>query len=149
MLDEVGLLDEDFYFSCEDVDLAWRAQLRGWKCAYAPRAVVYHKLSATGGGPTASYYDGRNYLYLLFKDVPGVVWRRHWPEIVGRQVALAWQAAGAALQGGAAARARLRGQWAGLMAVPRMLRKRGDVQAARRATDEEIEAWLTPSRKRE
>jgi GT2 family glycosyltransferase len=44
MLDEIGLLDEDFFYSCEDVDLAWRAQLAGWRCIYAPRAVVYHKL---------------------------------------------------------------------------------------------------------
>jgi len=54
MLDDVGLLDESFYFSLEDVDLGWRAQLRGWTCIYAPRAVVYHKLSATGGGVTHS-----------------------------------------------------------------------------------------------
>jgi len=25
---------------------------------YAPEALVYHKLSATGGGPVASYYTG-------------------------------------------------------------------------------------------
>ncbi|MGD8969515.1 MAG: glycosyltransferase family 2 protein, partial [Anaerolineae bacterium] len=31
MLEQVGLLDEDFFFSCEDVDLAWRAQLAGWR----------------------------------------------------------------------------------------------------------------------
>ena len=31
MLDQIGLLDEDFFFSCEDLDLAWRAQLAGWK----------------------------------------------------------------------------------------------------------------------
>ena len=32
-----GMLDEDFFFSCEDVDLAWRAQLAGWRCVYAPQ----------------------------------------------------------------------------------------------------------------
>ena len=71
MLDDVGLLDESFYFSLEDVDLGWRAQLRGWTCIYAPKAVVYHKLSATGGGVTHSFYNGRNFLYVLAKDVPG------------------------------------------------------------------------------
>jgi GT2 family glycosyltransferase len=50
MLDQVGLLDEDFFFSCEDVDLAWRPNLAGWRCRYAPTAVIYHKLKATGGG---------------------------------------------------------------------------------------------------
>ncbi|HSM57049.1 MAG TPA: glycosyltransferase family 2 protein, partial [Candidatus Sulfomarinibacteraceae bacterium] len=30
MLEVTGFLDDDFYFSCEDVDLAWRAHLSGW-----------------------------------------------------------------------------------------------------------------------
>ncbi|MBI3764446.1 MAG: glycosyltransferase family 2 protein [Chloroflexi bacterium] len=143
MLDEVGLLDENFFFSCEDLDLAWRAQLAGWRCLYVPRAVVYHKLSATGGGPTASFHDGRNFIYLLVKDVPAVVWRRHWGKIVGAQLRIAWKALRAALRGGAAARARLRGQLAGLAAIPALLRQRREVQARRRVSDEYIESILT------
>lgn len=143
MLDEIGLLDEDFFFSCEDVDLAWRAQLAGWKCLYAPRAVVYHKLSATGGGAIASFYDGRNFIYLLVKDVPGSVWRRHWREIVGEQFRIAWTALRAGLRGGVAARARLRGQLAGLRAIPRLLPKRCEVQARRRVSEDEIEGMLS------
>jgi GT2 family glycosyltransferase len=143
MLDDIGLLDEVFFFSCEDIDLAWRAQLAGWKCLYAPRAVVYHKLAATGGGTTASFYDGRNYLYLLVKDVPRTVWRKYWAAMVGAQMRIGWQALGAALRGGQAARARLRGQWAGLWAIPQLLKKRRAVQAARRAPDEAILATLT------
>ena len=34
--------DEDFFAYREDADLAWRAQLLGWPCAYVPRAVGYH-----------------------------------------------------------------------------------------------------------
>lgn len=34
--------DESFFAYKEDIDLAWRAQLRGWKCAYVPKAVAYH-----------------------------------------------------------------------------------------------------------
>src|SRR5690606_7792320 len=67
MLDEIGLLDDDFFFSSEDIDLGWRAQLAGWRCLYTPHAIVYHHLSATGGGVTASYHDGRNLLYILVK----------------------------------------------------------------------------------
>lgn len=143
MIDQTGPLDEDFYYSCEDVDLAWRAQLAGWRGLYAPRAVVYHKLSATGGGPTASYYDGRNFIYLLVKDVPGEVWRRHWQDIAGAQLRLAWKALWAALRGGAAGRARLRGQLAGLTAIPALLRKRHAVQATRRVSEEYVESILT------
>ncbi len=41
--------DEDFFAYYEDADLAWRAQLRGWRCVYAPRAVATH---ARGWGDT-------------------------------------------------------------------------------------------------
>ena len=142
MLDQIGLLDEDFFFSCEDVDLAWRAQLAGWPAVYAPRAVVYHKLSATGGGVTASFYDGRNFIYLLAKDVPGCMWRRHWPAMLRGQLKIT----GDALRAwrGAAARARLRGQLAGLAGLPKMLSKRRAVQAARRISDSAVEALLSP-----
>jgi GT2 family glycosyltransferase len=142
MLDQIGLLDEAFFFSCEDVDLAWRAQLAGWSAVYAPRARVYHKLSATGGGETASFYDGRNFIYLLAKDVPGCVWRRHGLAIVRGQLKItrdalrAWR--------GAAARARLRGQLAGLVGLPRMLSKRRQVQATRTISDSAVEALLSP-----
>lgn len=34
--------DEDFVAYKEDVDLAWRMQLAGWKCRYVPGAIVYH-----------------------------------------------------------------------------------------------------------
>ena len=46
MLDDLALdgeyFDEDFFAYYEDADLAWRAQLRGWRCIYAPRAVAMH-----------------------------------------------------------------------------------------------------------
>lgn len=34
--------DEDFFAYYEDVDLAWRAQARGWKALFAPRAIATH-----------------------------------------------------------------------------------------------------------
>ena len=142
LLDDIGLLDEAFYFSCEDVDLGWRAQLRGWPAIYAPRAVVYHKLSATGGGVTASYYNGRNFLFLLAKDVPAELWRAHGPRLLGAQ----WAITLAALRAwrGREARARLRGQLAGLLGLPRMLAKRRAVQSSRRASWDYLQSILTP-----
>ena len=143
MLAEVGLLDDDYFFSCEDMDLAWRAQLAGGGAVFAPRAVVYHKLSATGGGATASFHDGRNFIYLLVKDVPAGVWRKHWREIIGAQARIAWEAIQA--WRGTAARARLRGQLAGLLAIPKLLAKRQRVQASRKVSYEHIESILTPA----
>ncbi|MBN1312510.1 MAG: glycosyltransferase family 2 protein [Anaerolineae bacterium] len=143
MLDEIGLLDDDFFFSCEDVDLAWRAQLKGWRCVYAPRAVVYHRLAATGGGTTASFYDGRNYLWLIAKNYPGPLLRKYWWKVVGAQLRLAWDALKA--WRGEAARARLRGMLRGLLTLPHALRKRKTIQDGRKVSLAYIESILTPA----
>ncbi len=36
------VLDEDLALWASDADLAWRARLLGWRCAYEPRAVARH-----------------------------------------------------------------------------------------------------------
>jgi GT2 family glycosyltransferase len=140
MLDDIGLLDEDLFMYCEDVDLNWRAQLAGYKCIFAPQAVVYHHLSATGGGEIASFYTGRNTMWVLAKNYPGELLRRHWPSVLRAQLRIAWDALKA--RRGAAARARLRGQLAGLLGLPRWLRKRRTIQTGRRVSPELIEQLL-------
>lgn len=54
MLDDVCVageyFDEDFFAYWEDIDLAWRAHLRGWRCVYEPAARARHLGSATQGG---------------------------------------------------------------------------------------------------
>src|SRR5258708_39463846 len=141
LLDEVGLLDDDFFFSLEDMDLAWRAQMKGWRCVYAPNAVVYHHLAATGGGVTASFYDGRNAIYLLVKDYPGPLWRKHWRRILRQQGRIAADAIRA--WRGAAARARVRGMATGLLRVPWLLTKRQMIQQTRNDSIEYLESILT------
>lgn len=46
MLEDIAIdgeyFDEDFLIYREDVDLAWRAQIQGWKCLYTPNAIAYH-----------------------------------------------------------------------------------------------------------
>jgi GT2 family glycosyltransferase len=142
MLDEVGLLDDDYFFSLEDVDLAWRAQLAGWRALYTPDAIVYHHLSATGGGVTASFYVGRNSLYVLVKNLPGALWRKYGWQIIRRQVRIAWDALKA--WRGEAARARLRGMVSGLWHLPGLLQKRRRVQETRRVPVAYIESLLSP-----
>lgn len=141
LIDAVGMLDDDFFFLMEDVDLAWRAQLAGWRALYTPDAIVYHHLSATGGGVTASYYDGRNGIYLLVKDVPSDMWRRYGGRIIVRQLKIAWEALRS--WRGEAARARLRGMLAGLLHIPKMLRKRRHVQRKRVVSADYIESLLS------
>jgi GT2 family glycosyltransferase len=72
MLDQVGLFDEDFFCYMEDVDLAWRARLMGWRCLYVPTARVYHVHSGTGqeGSPFKNYLLGRNKIWTIVKNYP-------------------------------------------------------------------------------
>jgi GT2 family glycosyltransferase len=142
MLEQVGLLDEDFFFSSEDVDLGWRAQLKGWRCVYAPRAVVYHMLSATGGGATASFYNGRNFIWLIAKNYPAELLRKYWRQIIRAQARRAWEALRA--WRGEAARATLRGMAAGLWTLPQALRKRKTIQGGRTVSIEYLETILWP-----
>lgn len=141
MLNQIGILDDDFFFSLEDIDLAWRAQLTGWRCLYTPAAIVYHHLSATGGGVTASYYDGRNLIFTLVKNYPTALWRKYGGLVLRAQAQLAWEALRA--WRGAAARARLRGMWAGLWHLPGLWRKRRHVQQMRTISMDELEAILS------
>jgi GT2 family glycosyltransferase len=141
MLEDIGLFDEDLFMYLEDVDLNWRAQLAGYRAVFAPQAVVYHHLSATGGGAVASYYTGRNTIFVLAKDLPGSIFRHHWPKIMRAQLKIAYDALRA--WRGKAARARLRGQLAGLWHLPKWLAKRQAVQQKRRVRDSYIESLLT------
>ncbi len=137
----LGGFDEDFWMYVEDVDYGFRARLAGWQAAFAPGARVRHHLSATGGGATASFYTGRNTIWLIAKNVPAPLLRRHWVEIMGAQLNIAldalrhWR--------GEAARARLRGQLAGLLGLPGQLRKRRVVQSRRVVADDVAARWLS------
>ena len=142
MLDEIGLLDDDFFFSFEDVDLAWRAQLTGWRCLFVPEAIVYHKLKASGGGKTASFYDGRNRIYTLIKNYPADMWRDHRGEVIRAQMKVVREALKA--WRGVEARATLRGVIAGLLGSVKMLRKRRAVQATRKVDRLYLERLMHP-----
>ena len=86
MLLETGLFDEDFFLFMEDVDLAFRARLAGWKCRYVPEASVVHLHggSAGVGSDIAVYYGNRNILWYPFKDFPLPLLALAIPWIAGR-----------------------------------------------------------------
>ena len=42
--------DASFFMYWEDVDLAWRAQLRGWQCVFSPDSTAHHIGSASQEG---------------------------------------------------------------------------------------------------
>jgi GT2 family glycosyltransferase len=81
MLEDIGLFDEDFFLYCEDSDLGLRGRWAGWKCCYAPGAVVEHRYSRTAGRASAlkAYYVERNRLFLILKNFPaGLLVRSPW-----------------------------------------------------------------------
>jgi GT2 family glycosyltransferase len=54
IIDEVGLLNEDYFLFYEELDYARRAHSKGYGLAWCRDAVIYHKGgAATGGGPHA------------------------------------------------------------------------------------------------
>ncbi len=138
MLDDIGLFDEALVANLEDVDLNWRARWAGYSIVYAPRAIVYHHISATGGGAYGSFYVGRNFILVLAKNYPASLWKKYWRKILRAQFNITFDAL--KHWRGAAARARLRGQLAGLIHLPRWLKRRNEV--IRRVDDQAIEAAL-------
>jgi len=79
MLEDIRIFDEyydeDFFAYAEDTDLGWRARLRGWKCAYAPAALVYHAHSASAGTYSSlkAFLVERNRMWLEVKNFPLVL----------------------------------------------------------------------------
>ena len=70
---EQGGFDDDFFAHMEEIDLCWRIQQAGKEIYVVPESQVYH----VGGGtlpknnPRKTYYNFRNNLFMLFKNLPG------------------------------------------------------------------------------
>ncbi len=133
---QLGGFDDDFWMYLEDVDFGFRAQLAGWQAIFVPNARLYHHLCATAGGALASYYVGRNTIWTLAKNMPLGLLRRNLPSMVAGQLGITLNALRA--WRGEAARARLRGQLAGILGLPRQLRKRQLIQSRRLVEDGDL-----------
>jgi GT2 family glycosyltransferase len=72
MLRDIGFFDEAFFILYEDVDLSFRAQLRGYRCLYVPEALVYHRSSSSIGHDSSSsvYYGHRNLEWVYIQNMP-------------------------------------------------------------------------------
>lgn len=128
-LDAVGPFDEDFFAYAEDVDWGFRAQLAGWTCRYVPDAVVFHMGGATSGRvPNLSrYLFFRNTLSMVAKNWPAAALARNAP----RLLLFLGKSFSASIRG-RWFRAMARGTRDALLQLPRTLRKRREVQRARR-----------------
>lgn len=80
-LDDVGLLDERFEMHMEEIDLCWRLQRRGYRVRVDPRSTVYHigGASLPQSSPRKTYYNFRNSLLMLYKNLPPSAWQTTFP----------------------------------------------------------------------
>lgn len=85
MLEDIRInnqyFDELFFAHKEDVDLAWRAKLFGWRCWYSPRAHAIHPRSFRPGSRMPLSAEIRtlavkNRYLLLIKNESHSTWRR-------------------------------------------------------------------------
>jgi hypothetical protein len=137
MLDEIGLFDEDFFLYMEDVDLAFRARLSGWKCMYVPTAQVIHVHGGTTepGSDTSVYYGNRNLLWYLVKNFPKRTLLIFIPWIIGRNIAIIPYYF---LKG--KGRAIIKAKVDSVKGLPRMIKKRQSIKKI--ISDGAIEKWI-------
>ena len=95
MIEDISLdgefFDSDFFVYREDADVAWRSQLLGWKCLYAPYARGYHVRSALPGNrralpPEINMHSVKNRFLLRIKNITSDLYRRNWLQITGRDL---------------------------------------------------------------
>lgn len=129
---EAGGFDEDYFCYIEDVDLGFRLRLVGHKAMHVPDAVVHHLGSATTGGQRSDfvvYHCHRNLVWTFVKNMPGVLFWALLPiHVVLNIVAVARFA----MRG--QTMVILRAKWDAIKGIPRMWRKRREIQSHRRAT---------------
>ncbi len=135
-----AFFDPDFFSYREDADVAWRAQLFGWRCIYAPHAEAYHVRSVVPGSrrnvPAAiNMHSVKNRFLLRIKNAGPEVLRRYWLPTILRDMLVA---------GGCVLRERrsLEAFWRLALCSARALAWRRDIMTRRRASDEEIAAWF-------
>lgn len=134
--------DEDFVIYREDVDLAWRAQIYGWDCYYAPAAIAYHVRGFSPGQKrrhidrALRHHSVKNGWLLIAKNEAslssylrdGVFTVPYQARVVGGLFLVE--------QTSLPAIGDVRRLW------PKMMRKRAEIHARRRRPWGEIEQWF-------
>ncbi|MDA1314663.1 MAG: glycosyltransferase family 2 protein [Acidobacteria bacterium] len=143
MLGQVGGFDADYFLYGEESDLGLRARHAGWRCVYAPGAVVDHDYSKSAGRASRlkAYYVERNRLFTVIKDFPVLLWPlvpyySLWRYAHHAAAALTGRGLASEFEQGGESAWRLAGivvsaHWGAFKALPQLLRKR---RAIRRRT---------------
>jgi GT2 family glycosyltransferase len=133
--------DVDFFAYREDADVAWRAQLYGWKCLYVPQAVAYHVRhvvpeNRSSVAPILNMHSVKNRWLMRIKNITPRLYLRH-------AVAITWR--DLLVIGGC-----LLGEFSSLRAFGMVFRlwsktwnKRREIMLKRRASDEYIASWFS------
>jgi GT2 family glycosyltransferase len=69
VIDDIGLLDSEFFSYCEDTDYCFRASKKEYKLVYSPNSKIWHKIALSSEGRWGSfhtYYMTRN-MFLIMK----------------------------------------------------------------------------------
>jgi len=143
MLEDIGFLDDDFFLIYEDVDLSFRAQLRGYDCVYVSDAVVYHRYRMTiGRAPSRQvFYSQRNIEFVYLKNMPLELLLRTAPQRLLYEMGAAIYFARLG-----AASAFVRAKLSALRCLPSILLKRREIQRKRTRTNSQMQAIMRKSR---
>ncbi|MBU1945249.1 MAG: glycosyltransferase family 2 protein [Actinobacteria bacterium] len=143
MLDDVAVdgeyFDEDFFAFWEDLDLDWRARLRGWRCVYEPAALAWHARGGAGYRKSllVERHNYKNRWLTVMKNDSARYLLRNLPGVTFTEL----MKAGALLLRCPAA---LPAAVDLLRLAPRMLAKRRVIQSRRLVPARELERWFEP-----
>lgn len=143
MLEDIGFFDEDFFLVYEDVDLSFRAQLKGYKCIFVPEAVAYHRASSSivYDSPVSVYYSHRNLEWVYAKNMPArIILKTIFPHVAYDIAAFFYFAANGRLK------EFMRAKWDALSGMNRALDKRRRIQDNRKVDDAYV--WKLLERER-
>lgn len=146
MIDDISIagefFDTAFFAYREDADVAWRAQLLGWKCLYTPDAVAYHvrRVLPSNRASTPAVlnmHSVKNRWLLRIKNMTPGLYRRYWLPITIRDLAVI---------GGCLLREwrSLPAFWLVFRSLPSTIAKRRTIMQRRRAPDKDLAAWFQP-----
>ncbi|MGE0362383.1 MAG: glycosyltransferase family 2 protein [Vicinamibacterales bacterium] len=90
VIEQVGPLDERFFYYWEETEWCVRAARAGWRIVHAPAARIWHKgvTRHYRPGPGVAYYNTRNHLLLMSTHGAGpATWLRTWAGLARTLVA--------------------------------------------------------------
>jgi GT2 family glycosyltransferase len=131
-LNEVNGFDEEYFCYVEDVDLGFRLRLRGYRCLYVPQSVAYHVGSGSTGGQHSNfsvYHGHRNLVWTFIKNMPGVLFWLLLPIHLLLNLA---SVAYFLMKG--QGKIIVAAKWDAIKGIPKMWRKRLNIQSARKVS---------------